>query len=199
MIDAMPEGEFDRWVKAVDVLKLFPDRPRDTAIKALAVRMGQGRLRTGAEEARIHGIPHLRYCFLNAAVWAAWLYDYDNDFWLTGDTSVPWGLDDSYQPSPTGTQLFDVRFEPAGLVQMGAALPVDPEQAVTLERRPILPVAEQRRCAEMIANLWGTGVTDGRAWELAKGMNPAHSVPRDPFLGILREFTGPRSRGRPTT
>lgn len=132
MIDEMPEGEFYRWVKAVDVLKLFPDRPRETAIKALAVRMGQGRLRTGAEEARIHGMPPLRYCFLHAAVWTHWLYDYDNDFWMTGDTSVPWGLDDDYHPSPSGNQLFDVRFEPDGLTQMGATFPTAPPSVVPL-------------------------------------------------------------------
>ncbi len=199
MIDAMPDGEFDRWVKAVDVLKLFPDRPRDTATKALAVRMIQGRLKTGAEEARIHGMPYLRHCFLHPAVWSGWAHDLDNDFWLTGDTTVPWGIDDDYELSPTGKQLFDVRFDPEGLRQMGATgLPAAPsaDQSTGVGEgpRPAVSQADLDRWAVVFLGVHGESVTEALALQSARAMFPDRAVSRDRVRALLPA----RKPGRPT-
>lgn len=121
-------------------------------------------------------------------------------FWATG--TVKLALPRKYQPSYDAkweVEYFDVRFEPSGVAAIVPAGLPPPVQTPSLDKRPPASDAELRRCANAIVTAWGESVTDQRAHTLAKGMNPDNNVPRDRFLGILREFTGEKSRGRPKT
>lgn len=128
----MAKEDYDRWTPAEAVLKLFPNRSEVASKRAIAERLSRGDLRSSAKtvHSTIRKEPSRPYRELPSVAWHHWNYEEDDHFWETGDTAVPVEVADGRIVS-MGRQLFQVRFDPDGLREMGAVgLPV-PEEAIS--------------------------------------------------------------------
>ena len=121
---ALSPEEFDSWIPAADVLRMFSTRPMRTAARMIADRLVSGLLRSAARHASYRDESKRQFSELEDVTWYGWAYDADEHFWASGDTRVPIDSVDGIMPGYEYS-LMDVRFDPAGLWEMGAIFPAE--------------------------------------------------------------------------
>lgn len=122
---AISKEEYDSWVPAEDVLGLFSNRSIAASKRAIAERLSRGDLRSAAKAVHptVRKEPSRFYRELPNTAWLYWHYEMDDHFWEAGDTVIPVEVADGRIVSH-GRQLFQARFDPEGLREMGASLPL---------------------------------------------------------------------------
>lgn len=119
------------------------------------------------------------------------------DFWLHGNLTYSTGMGYSIS-THNWMALTAVRFEPDGVERLAHSLgvPNAEDGAPPKSSAKRLPDAEAERVSRLILDIWGKGVTEARAVQLAQVISPEHKVSRDPFLVVFRAIRGDKKRGK---
>lgn len=196
--------EFDGWFSPEDAVGGLSGRIEDGPKKRWLVERLRGGAITGVAR-QAQGSDGISRSFTPVPI-RSWEHFDENDpqFWEFGDATIvtPVPLSSSaggYGPSSARKErYFDVRFHPDDFSggRRPRPIPAQPETtSPQLGARP-LPDAEAQRVAKLILEIWGKGVTETRAVELARIVSPEHRVSRDPFLAVFRAIRGHKKPGK---
>lgn len=202
--DILTPEQFDGWIKAHHVLALFGSRPTSAAKRLIADRLAYGLLRSAARHWIYRGSKRTEFAVIPAMAWGPWAYEADGHFWEAGDTKVPIDSVEGIRPSSWDYDLFDVRFDPVGLREMGAVgLPAPDGPSSTNQsdaagavdaRKPPSPDAYEKWKTVFLAT-HGSSYTADLALRSARAMFPDNQVTR----AKVRELIPPQKPGKPVT